>query len=146
MSMSRLRLIENGQLESALTGIPDDRRRSILLRICRLAVRSTGLNDEVVSHALDRLEEGKYGDGRIQKYLEGLVDNLDEEYFDAKDKSDAGIVPATMYLELFRRARAANCVLFATQDSSLDTVSEAIYEAIAALNDAKEVRRQMDQA
>lgn len=111
----------------------DDGRKAVALAACRTAVDRTGLNVSLIESALHHLEKGLHKDQKLVAALERLVEDLDDKYFDAQKRYEAGDGQEKAYRTLFAKARAANAVLFAFSDDPFVAATHSIYEACAAI-------------
>lgn len=101
----------------------------------RLAVTEVGLGGAKVASALDALIAGRFGDGPDRKALGALVETLDEEAFDLQDAFEAGTASEESYMDAFRQARAATSLHWALHADPRRAAANALYEAIAALDE-----------
>lgn len=102
---------------------------------CRLALADTGLAGPEVSAAVETLLDGRFGDGVEREALAQVVEALDKQAFDLQDAVEEGAASEEAYLEAFRRARAASALLWALHADPQRAASNALYEAIAALDE-----------
>ena len=122
---------------------PASGRRYAALLACEHAAATVGLPMEEVDEALAVLRGTTVPTPSLRERLEELSAELDDEYFRSAEESDSTQDPEA--LRLFSKARATSALAFAlsTEDSALH---EAIYEAIAALDDPTHVLRIVEQA
>ena len=102
---------------------------------CRIAVSASRLAGPEVVAALDALLAGRYGDGAERKAPGALVEQLDVEAFDLQDALEDGAASEESYMEAFRRARAATSLHWALHADPRRAAANALYEAIAALDE-----------
>jgi hypothetical protein len=121
-----------GNLAEQIAQATDEQKRAICLAACKVAVQRTGASEQLVEAALRSLEKGRYEDASVTAGLKQLVDDLDAKYFEAQELYEAGKGTKEAYLALFRKARAANAVLFAFNNDPFMAACESFYEAGAA--------------
>jgi len=134
MRQSRLRFEGAADLEEKLAHFSATERRDLGLRASRLAVEHARINDPLIDLALEKIEGGDVEDEIFRARLRQLVDSLDDEYLDINDEDEDD------RLHAFRKARAANAVLFCFDPDSIHGSAEAIYEASHALRDMRQLR------
>jgi hypothetical protein len=101
----------------------------------RLAVTEAGLGGAEVAAALDALTAGRFGEGPDREALGVLVEALDEEAFDLQDAFEDGTASEETYMDAFRRARAGTSLHWALHADPRRAAANALYEAIAALDE-----------
>lgn len=69
--------------------------------------------------------------------LERLAAQLDEEYFNLHDSQNEERELNPQALHLFSQARAVSALAFAGRDDSIESATEAIYEAASAIDDGQ---------
>jgi hypothetical protein len=117
----------------------DEQKRAICLPICKLAVTSAGLDEPVVTQALQLLEDGAFEDRRLTAPLKQRFSDLDESYFAAEELYKAGKGTEDAYIALARKARAVDSVLLAFNHDPFVAATWSIYEACAALGGSDQV-------
>ena len=137
MARSRLQLISATDLQDKIALLPADERKAVALNASRLAVNRAELRDPLIELALEKIERGETKDEFLSARLRKLVESLDDEYLSKAD-SDNG---REEYLRLFRKARAANSVLFCLDPDSPSSAAEAIYEASHVMENINELRK-----
>src|SRR5215469_8777934 len=102
------------QIEIATAG----EQQAIAAALCRLALTRTGLNDPLAVAGLRLLEDGVCGlrGGSLTSDLRKLSNGLHLEYFDAKDRQDAGLVDEATVRKLRGRARLVDAICFGLED------------------------------
>jgi hypothetical protein len=71
--------------------------------------------------------------------LDALVARLDDEYFDLKEAAEEGRNSSGDYTLRFGQARAVAAVSFAGGENVAEAATEAIYEAVATVDDPAEL-------
>lgn len=132
--MFRLDSISSDMAESFRHAAPAQRRKAALVA-CELVASRVGLDAEGVA-ALEHLRHGGRGDPDLRRQVERLAARLDYEYLRLDAEGDEAKRPEM--LRLFSNARAASALGFALSEDH-GQLHEAIYEAIAAVDDAAEV-------
>lgn len=127
------------KLAELVEAATDEQKRAICVPICKLAVMRTGLNEPLVSKALQLLENGAFKDQQLTAALEQRFGDLDESYFAAEELYKAGKGTEDAYIALARKARAVDSVLLAFNDDPFKAATWSIYEACAALGEAEQV-------
>lgn len=130
---SRLNL-ESPDLEAAIAGADAEARGRVAEAVARAAVGDCELtDDDAVSRALESLPASSEPDPELAREVEDLVGRLDVVYWDLQEEADEkGSAEASeASSDAFKRARAANAVLYALSGDA----GEAAYEAHHALQD-----------
>lgn len=112
-------------------------RKAAALAACVYAVEYAQVHDRVVLSVLSVLGElnsGRYVSAPEIERVKILTEQADEEYLDLHDASDSS--EDNGYLAAFSRARALSALLFALEEESLHSSSEAICEAISAVDNS----------
>ncbi len=122
-----------GQVERAT----DAEKRAICLAICKGVTAITRLDEPVIGQALRSLVDGSYGDPVLAASVEHLVEQLDDRYFAAQRRYHEGKEDEVVYRDLFRKARAANAVLFALNHDPFVAATHSVYETYAALGESE---------
>ena len=129
------------ELAKALRGAPLALQRRAVIVACEVATARVGLDADDVVAALGALRTDSGVDPALRLRLEALATRLDDEYLGLAQLGDA---PKKGVLSLFFKARAASALVFAFSTDA-EQLHEAIYEAIAAVEDPSEViRRSME--
>ncbi|MFY0578367.1 hypothetical protein ACN28S_32275 [Cystobacter fuscus] len=140
--MFRLDSISPDLAESFRHATPAHRRKATLVA-CTLVASRVGLEGEEVVAALAHLRQGGEVDRELLRKLERLSAQLDDEYLRLEEEGDETKRPEV--LRLFSRARAASALGFALSEDP-GQLHEALYEALAAVDDATEVIRAVAEA
>jgi hypothetical protein len=142
MSMFRLDSISPDLAESFRHATPAHRRKATLVA-CTLVASRVGLEDEEVVAALEHLRHGGKVDRDLLRKIERLAARLDDEYLRLDEEGDETKRPEV--LRRFSKARAASALGFALSEDP-GQLHEALYEALAAVDDASEVIRPVAEA
>lgn len=121
---------------------PNARRHATLLA-CEHCVSATGLSGADVERALEVLRSAALPGPELRHRLEALAAGLDEEYFRINEDDAPGRKHEA--LRAFLKARAASALAFALTENDA-CLHEAIYEAIAAIEDPALLVGLMDRA
>jgi hypothetical protein len=105
---------------------------------CELAAVSAGVAGQEIGLALDELRRGSAAEPALRHRLEGLAAQFDDQYLQVDEEGDDNTKSET--LRLFSKARATSALALALTDDP-EQLHEAIYEAIAALDDPDELVR-----
>ena len=138
---SRLNL-EFPDLDAALMRADPGSCRQVAATLAGAAVQQAELTDDAVHRSLDVLRADAPMSPELRSELEELVKRLDEAYWDLQDRAEGGAEMGSLIASAFRRARAANAVLYATMDDA----HECAYEASHALRDPDRVRAIAEEA
>ncbi|WP_437685681.1 hypothetical protein [Sorangium sp. So ce176] len=114
------------------------KRRQAAVVACELAASSADLAGQEVGLGLAALRGGAAGQPDLRQRLEDLAAHFDDEYLRLNEEVDESRKAET--LRLFSKARAASALAFALIHEPGE-LHEAIYEAIAALDDPSELIR-----
>ena len=142
MIMFRLDSSSPDLAESFRHATPAHRRKATLVA-CTLVASRVGLEGEEVVAALEHLRQGGKVDRELLRKLESLAARLDDEYLRLDAEDDESKRPEV--LRLFSKARAASALGFALC-ADPGQLHEALYEALAAVDDATEVIRPVVEA
>ena len=118
-------------------------RRKAALIACTLVTSRVGLEGEEVVAALEHLRQGGEGNRELGRKLEDLAARLDDAYLSLDEEGDETRRPEVF--RLFSKARAASALEFALSEDS-GQLHEALYEALAAVDDVTEVIRPVAEA
>ena len=140
--MFRLDSISPELAESFRNATPAQRRKATLAA-CALVVSQVGLEGEGVAAVLEHLRHGGKVDHDLFRKIESLAVRLDDEYLRLDEEGDEAKRPEV--LRFFSKARAASALGFALSEDP-GQLHEAIYEALAAVDDATEVIRPVAEA
>lgn len=140
--MFRLDSISPDLAESFRHATPAHRRKAALVA-CTLVALRVGLEGEEVVAALEHLRHGGEVDRDLFRKIESLAAQLDDEYLRLDEEGDETKRPDV--LRLFSKARAASALGFALSEDP-GQLHEALYEALAAVDDATEVIRPVAEA
>jgi hypothetical protein len=142
--MTTFRLDSNQpQLAEAFRRASDLQRREAARLACERAASATEVNGPEVAAAIAAFRTGEATRPRLREDLEAAAARLDEEYFRLEEQgSDAAKAEA---LRLFSKARATSAFAFAMSTNPGD-LHDAIYEALAAVDDPRDIVRAMETA
>ncbi|WNG24798.1 hypothetical protein F0U62_12865 [Cystobacter fuscus] len=140
--MFRLDSISPELAESFRHATPEHQRKATLVA-CTLVSSRVGLEGEEVVAALEHLRQGGKVDRELLRKLESLSARLDDEYLRLDEEDDEAKRPEV--LRLFSKARAASALGFALSGDP-GQLHEALYEALAAVDNATEVIRPVAEA
>lgn len=117
-----------------------DKRRQAALLACQYATTAVWLVTPEVGEALVVLQGLATATSSLRQRLEEMAVDFDDQYFRLDEQGD----PANKdeALRLFSKARATSALAFAL--SGEDQLHEALYEAVAAVNDPEELTRLVD--
>lgn len=141
--VSRLSTVA-ADLAEQLEHRPSSQLRKVATTAALLAVDRTSLVDSRLDTALAAIRDGAPGNRDECSAASRVTEELDERAWDIQEKVDEGMLPQEVYLEAFRRARAAASVGFALEVNPLQAALEAVYEAQAAVADLEAVRTAID--
>jgi hypothetical protein len=133
--MFRLDSISPDLAESFRHATPAHRREATLVT-CTIVASRVGLESEEVVAALEHLRHGGEVDLDLLRKIESFAARLDDEYLRLDDEGDETKRPEV--LRLFSKARAASALGFALS-ADPGQLHEALYEALAAVDDATDV-------
>ena len=137
--MFRLDSISPELAKSFRHATPAHRRKATLVA-CTLVASRVGLEGEEVVAALEHLRHGGEVDRDLLRKIESLAARLDDEYLRLDEEGDETKRP-----EVLRQARAASALGFALSEGP-GQLHEALYEALAAVDDVTEVIRPVAEA
>ena len=131
--LSRLETLDT-ELASSLREASTDELKRIAIAVCRFVCQEVGEVPSAVKIAIDQI--GVPASRATVAELQRIVEELDDRYFtlDETGTSKDVVIPA------FRRARAANAVLFALGGDKCSATDECIYEAAIATNRIERIR------
>jgi hypothetical protein len=101
---------------------------------CQLAAASAGVSEEELAVALDAIDAPNATRAAIQRKLEHQAAQFDDEYLRLANTGDEESSHAALCH--FSKARATSALAFLLHDEP-SGLHEAIYEAIAAMDDAQ---------
>jgi hypothetical protein len=127
--MGRTRLdSESPEVAKHLRGATPQEIRTFIWQACDRAVTASGLEDPLALQALSAMRTTAL-DVELASSLESLAERIDQEYFDAQERSDSS------WVTLFQRARAAAALSLGVLVTDADLAAECVYEAAHALDD-----------
>jgi hypothetical protein len=135
--MFRLDSISPDLAQSFRQATPVLRRKAALVA-CELAASRVGLEGEDVAAALEHLRHAGDVNRDLRRQIESRATGLDDEYLRLNEEGDES--KRAEVLRLFSKARAASALGFALSEDP-GQLHEAIYEAIAAVEDAAQIVR-----
>lgn len=133
--MIRLDMLDK-LLAEKMKVVSEEKRRSAVRVACELAVQICPIDLPVVDESLKQLLSGYNLSIEQVTKLKELAAQLDEEYFDLHDSQNEEMELNPQALHLFSQARAVSALAFAGRDDSIESATEAIYEAASAIDDA----------
>lgn len=132
--MTRLEISEK-HLAQKMKVVSEEKRRSAVRVACELAFQICPVDLPVVDESLRQLLSGyKLSIEQVAK-LEWLAAQLDEEYFNLHDSQNEEMQLNPQALHLFSQARAVSALACAGREDSIESATEAIYEAASAIDD-----------
>lgn len=126
-------------LYEKLQGASSAKRKQAVLKACEMAVELAGVSDSAVLACLESLRRGETVSREIVVNLSRISNELDEQYFDLQDVSDDEQSFGKEVLKVFGQARAVAALVFFTTEESVQSASEAVYEAILSVEDGEKV-------
>ena len=136
--MMRLETVAK-DLAARLRTATSSQQRAASLLACQLALQAAPIDSHVVVEAVKELQtKGVLSIQRVTE-LNGLVAQLDQEYFDLQDRSEDEPDLQPEALRLFSQARAVSALSLAGGNNTLAAALESIYESGAAVDDANSV-------
>lgn len=115
--------------------------RIIVVKVCDSVLKENNLLTEpTVIVAVEAIHDSNYGDHVLTQNLESLVETLDEIPWDIGEKVENATAEYVERASAFRRARAANALLYALEIDPLLAATNSIYEAHAATSDYDRLR------
>ncbi len=140
---TRLHSIDEGVADRLLAA--DVRQvRAAALASSRAAAEAVGPADRRFLDVLDQLDAGAGITAELARTIHDLAERLDAEYLDLAEASEDGGGDKRTVLHAFSLARAASSVA-CTLESTRDGYLEAIYEAQAATDDWRTLRRLVEE-
>lgn len=112
------------------------KQRQAVLEACVTAASRVGLEEEEANAAIEILRYGSAATSKMREQLETLAAHYDDQYFELSEEGDKATESDALLL--FSKARVAAALAFALSEDSRQ-LHEALYEAIAAINDPTEV-------
>jgi hypothetical protein len=128
--MSRLDSVAPDLAEKFRKATPTQ-RRAATLAACALAVSQVALEGSAPARALEHMRLGGAVDSELRRQLEALATELDDAYLRLEGEGGRTLTS----LRMFQKARAVSSLVFGLTDDPCQ-LHEAIYEAIAAFDDA----------
>jgi hypothetical protein len=117
-----------------------ERRRAASIA-CQEAATAIGLTSDQAREALAALRGSSVSGPALRKRLEGLAADLDDEYLRLNEDDDSARKQEA--LRRFSMARATSALAFALSEDD-GVLHEAIYEALASMEDSSGVLRLID--
>lgn len=133
----------NPQLAEALRRASDLQRREATRVACERAASATEANGPEVAAAILAFRAGKAPGPRLREDLEAAAARLDEEYFRLEEQGP--VAAKAEALRLFSKARATSAFAFA-MSTDPGELHDAIYEALAAVDDPRDIIRPVEAA
>ena len=130
--MNRLATIAP-KLSQTLRNTDTAKLQSVKLAACNYVIQNTNEPpSELVSHALQQLNESGSLSKDIRDKLAAIAYGLDEKYFQfyEEDPEDEDA-----YLPFLTKARTLNAIAYAGEDDPYDSAVEAIYEICMVTRD-----------
>jgi len=115
--------------------VSEEKRRRAVRVACEIAVQICPVDLPVVEESLRQLLSGYQLSIEQVSKLECLVAQLDEEYFNLQDIQNEDMQLNPQALHFFSQARAVSALACAGGDDSIESATEAIYEAASAIED-----------
>lgn len=122
---------------------PASARRRAILAACELSVTRVGLDGEDVAAALEALRRSSPAGASLRQRLETRSAALDDAYLELKETDDETQMAGAM--RLFSKARTFSALAFAMSDGD-SQLHEALYEAIASVDDSAEIAQVAERA
>lgn len=119
-------------LAESFRSAPALKRRRAARLASEAALSSVALTEQSVKHAIDGLRSGTHLRPELRAELKALAARFDDEYLRLDEE---GGTEKSQVLKLFSKARAISALAFALSDNPAE-LHEAIYEAIAAMEDS----------
>lgn len=132
--MMRLEISEK-LLAQKMKVVSEEKRRSAVRVACELAFQICPVDLPVVDESLRQLLPGYKLSIEQASKLEWLAAKLDEEYFNLHDSQNEEVELNPQALHLFSQARAVSALACAGREDSIESATEAIYEAASASDD-----------
>ncbi len=126
----------SSELATRLQNMPPEQQCALKNIACSYAVKTAGITDQRVLSILTVLNAGGTIDSSSKEYLQQLMNDWDEQYFDSTEKEPTDDQAAMDY---FHKARAIASLLEATKEDGFDAATDSIYEAAMAAPDQDEL-------
>lgn len=123
-------------ISEALINAEIEKKELAALRGCEYAVSETGLKEECIDYCLGVLRGHNKKSENMEMLLEKCAGELDEEYFRLDE------LGSSSSLDYFSKARAAFSLSYALKGNQ-DSLLEAIYESLIALDDSAVLEREL---
>lgn len=137
--MTRLNT-DSPQIFESLSKASPDQRKAAMLDACKHALHAVSLPSvHKFTDTLDALAHHQSISAANQTELALLADKFDEEYFSLHQQAEDNPSSPPDYMLAFRRARAVSALLYASRDSSVESVAESIYEAAQAAENKENI-------
>ncbi|HLF06870.1 MAG TPA: hypothetical protein VI893_06850 [Thermoplasmata archaeon] len=140
--VTRLSTISAG-LADAFQRAPEANRKRATAFACEYAVKASVLSGREIEEGLDVLRASKPASRELAVELDRLVSQLDDAYLSLADAPDERSRKESMVR--FSRARAASALTIALAGDQAN-LHEAIYEAVASVEDPSELLRLVREA
>lgn len=132
------------ELFAQLERADETKLRTVCLRVCEVVLTSNELADSLIHDALALLTLGQAYPQDLSDRLDGMVNALDDQYFDLKDRAESeedGLRQelTAQYRKLFGKARAVAALRFAGDNNAFEAATESIYEAAASMPTKTEI-------
>lgn len=114
------------QLAKLLDNLSDTQLRQVGLAVSQFVVYKTGLQNSLISRALEDLKNHNSDNSNIEK-LKTLSEQIEEPYLQAQEKGHTDT-----HLKEFRQARAVDALSYASAQPTKGSIARCIYEAVAA--------------
>ncbi|WP_158014489.1 hypothetical protein [Ralstonia solanacearum] len=108
-----------------------DQQLKVVQLACRFAMNAAPIQEPVVIHALSALGRNEVLNDEQVASLNGLMQQLDDTYFDLQDLSEDDPEKQVDALRYFGKARALSALLFSQDPDALVAAMESVYEASA---------------
>jgi len=103
--------------------------RQVLLSVCEAALAQSGLDHPLANEALEAVREGRALSPYQRQQLVRLAQERNTRCFELWQPGEDGHATDEEWRVYFTQARAAGALWFATSDSPIENVQEALYEA-----------------
>lgn len=110
-----------------------------MLKACEMAVELAEVSGSEVLACLDSLRRGETVPREMVVNLSQISNELDEKYFDLQDASGEGQSFGKEILKVFGQARAVAALVFFSTEDSVQSASEAVYEATLSVENGEKV-------
>ena len=136
--MMRLETVAKDLVTKLRTASPTQQRAASLIA-CQLALQAAPVEGGIVSETLEQLRrQGVLSQRRIAE-LNDLAVQLDRKYFDLQDNAEDDPAMQSEALRFFGQARAVSALSFAGGEDALTAAAEAIYEALATVDEGSQI-------